>query len=95
MEQRLTPQARLQNQALTSRAERLRGKAEASRLESAREQFSATLLSFNADSGLWNCRLEDGSVIIARSIANSSSASIGSVVSLYKPAVGTAIVSWI
>lgn len=91
----LTPQDRLQRQALTSRAERLRAKAEANQLESVREQFSATLLSFNADSGLWNCRLEDGSIIMARSIANSSSAGIGSVVSLYKAAVGTAIVSWI
>jgi len=86
---------KLQNEALTSRSERLRAKAEATQLESVREQFSATLLSFNADSGLWNCRLEDGSIIVAQSIAGSSSAGIGSVVSLYKPAVGTAIVSWI
>lgn len=95
MGQSLTPQERLRRQALTSRAERLRAKAEANQLEDIREQFSATLLSFNADSGLWNCRLEDGSIIMARSIANSSSAGIGNVVSLYKPSVGTAVVSWI
>lgn len=60
-----------------------------------RTQFAATLIQFNAATGQWLCQLDDGSTIYARSISAVGSKGRGDVVSLYKPAQGTAVIRYL
>jgi len=80
----LTPEQILSQQAHIARANRARSLVQQQQAEANRTQLSATLLQFDAASGLWLCQLPDGSRVYARSITNSGGKGRGSVVSLSK-----------
>jgi hypothetical protein len=91
----MTPEQRLREQAAIARYNRQQGIAERQLDESARQQYSALLVSFNADIGAWLCRLPDGSTTYARTISPVAGMGVGDVVSLYAPGQGMAIIdSW-
>lgn len=91
----MRPEELLQQQAAIARTQRSSLKVEQQELQQNRTQLSATLLSFDSALGAWRCRLEDGSVIYAKSITSSGGKGAGSVISLYKPAQGMAIIKWL
>lgn len=78
-----SPEQILAQQAHIARAARLRHQAEKEQARDNRTQYGATILGFDADTGLYRCQLLDGTIIYARSIG-SSSAGTGDAVSLSK-----------
>lgn len=88
----LTPSQLLRQQAALARNHRHQNQVLAQQKESQRQQFSAVLMRFDAEIGMWLCRLEDESTVWAKSLAPTAGHGVGSVVSLYRPAQGMAIV---
>lgn len=88
----LTPRQLLRQQATIARSHRHQSQVAAQQKEASRQQFSATLVSYDAGVGMWLCRLEDESIVWARSLSPTAGHGVGSVVSLYRPAQGMAIV---
>lgn len=86
---------RLQEQAAVARYNRHQAQVERQLDESARQQYSAMLVSYNANLGVWLCRLPSGSTMYARTISPVAGMGVGDVVSLYAPSQGMAIIdSW-
>lgn len=88
----LTPRQLLKQQANIARSHRHQSQVLAQQKESSRQQFSASLVRYDASVGLWLCRLEDESLVWAKSLSPTAGYGVGSVVSLYRPAQGMAII---
>lgn len=85
----------LQEQAAIARYNRHQSQLLSQLDESARQQYSALLVSYNANLGAWLCRLPDGSTMYARTISPVAGMGVGDVVSLYAPGQGMAVIdSW-
>lgn len=91
----MTPEQALQNSARTIRDQRRQSLIESQQITSMRQEFSAAIVDYDANTALYRCRLEDGSVIVARSITPSGSKGTGSVVTLQKTNGGIAVIKWV
>lgn len=80
----LTPEQILAQQTAIYRSQKARTLAASAQQEANRTQYSAVLIDFDADVGLYKCRLEDGTVVLARSISSSGGKGIGDIVALTK-----------
>lgn len=84
----------LAQQAAIYRSQKARTLAQKQQLDASRTMYSAVILGFDADVGLYKCKLVDGRVVLARSIASSGGKGIGDVVSLYKNS-GINLIKWL
>lgn len=91
----MIPEQILIEQASLQRNLRARSLLSQQSEENHRSSFSATLLGFDAATGLYNCQLEDSTIVKARSIASSGSSGSGAIVALYKPQTGLPIIKWL
>lgn len=82
--QQLTPEQILAQQAALARSQKARKIAHLQQYEANRTTCSAVLIDFDADVGLYKCQLEDGTIVMARSISSSGGKGIGDIVSLTK-----------
>lgn len=91
----MQPIQKLIQQSAIARSHASTLKTEAALQNETKSTFSATLIQFNADLGLWLCRLDNGSTLHAKSISAPGSKGKGDVVSLYKPAQGMPVIRYL
>lgn len=80
----MTPEQILAQQTAIYRSQKARHLAQKQQQEQSRTQYSAVLIDFDADVGLYKCQLEDGTIVMARSISSSGGKGIGDIVALTK-----------
>ena len=80
----MQPEQILAQQTAGARSQKARTLAQKQQQEQSRTQYSAVLIDFDADVGLYKCQLADGSIVMARSISSSGGKGIGDIVSLTK-----------
>ena len=90
-----TPEQILIKQAALARYQRQQLINQQHSQEQNRTSFSATLVRYDAASGLWLCRLLDESLVYGRSISPSGSKGIGDVVTLTKNGAGMPVIRWL
>lgn len=86
-----TPEQRLQDQATMSRAARVRSQVTRQEDEATRQQFSGEIVGYDAATGAYVVRLENGSTVLARSLSSGSGKGRGEIVSIYIPGQGMAV----
>lgn len=82
----LTPEQILAQQSHVARAVRAQHQASLERVRDLALQYSAIILGFDANNGVYRCQLLDGTIVMARSISNVGGKGIGDAVSLSKSA---------
>ena len=90
--QRVKPEQILIEQTIIARSQRSQERVEFLNVEANRQQFSATIIGFDATTGLYLCRLEDGTVLRARNISAGGSKGKGDIVSLNRSSQGLALI---
>lgn len=90
-----SPEQILTQQAYISRASRARTVAQKQQEQSAKQQYSAIVTSFDADAGLYQCQLDDGTILLARSISSTAGRGVGDAVALTKTAAGANVIRYL
>ena len=90
----LTPEQILAQQSAIYRSQKARNLVQKQQHDASRTMYSAVILDFDADVGLYKCQLEDGTIVMARSISSGGGKGEGDIVSLSRNA-GTNVIRYL